>query len=207
MYNKKNFLKGGDGMVKLRFLGILILLLALPAIAAAYGGHDGLNCTGCHGIHNAKGEIIFAVAPNTKAVNPWTKKSYTGTTALCLGCHETVEKGGLGILPVSAGHSHPYDVTPSPKVAKVPAVFLRDGKLECVGCHDPHPSNPYYDYLRVDVGTKGAKMAEFCALCHGSKASPKDVAAMKVFNSMDETKYAPPTPPAAPEAPAAPKKK
>lgn len=198
-------------MKELKFLGILILLLALPAVASAYGGHDGLNCTGCHGIHNAKGDIIFAVEPNKKAINPKTKQPYTGTTALCLGCHETVEKGGLGILPVSAVHSHPYDVTPSAKVASVPAVFLRDGKLECVGCHDPHPSNPFHMYLRVDTGSKGAKMAEFCALCHASKASPKDVAAMKVFDSMDERKYTPATPPpaapAAPGAPAAPKKK
>jgi len=189
-----------------RVLGILILVLFLPAIASAYGGHDGLNCTGCHGIHNAKGEIIFAVEPNKKAINPKTKQSFTGTTALCLGCHETVERGGLGILAVSASHSHPYGLTPSAKVASVPAIFLRDGKLECVGCHDPHPSNPFYMYLRVDT-SKGAKMAEFCALCHASKASPKDVAAMKVFDSMDERKFTPPPAPAAPAAPAAPKKK
>ncbi|MGB9715969.1 MAG: cytochrome c3 family protein [Thermodesulfovibrionales bacterium] len=186
----------------LRIFGVCVLTLVLPALAFAYGGHDGLNCTGCHGIHNAKGEIIFAVEPNKKAINPRTKQAFTGTTSLCLGCHETVERGGLGILAVSAAHSHPYGVTPSPKVANVPAIFLRDGKLECVGCHDPHPSNPYYMYLRVDT-SKGAKMAEFCALCHASKATPKDVAAMKVFDSMDERKF---TPPPAP-APEAPKKK
>lgn len=193
-------------MVKLRFLGILILLLALPAIAVAYGGHDGLNCTGCHGIHNAKGEIIFAVEPNKKAINPSTKQPFTGTTALCLGCHETVEKGGLGIMAVSAVHSHPYGVTPNTKVATVPAVFLREGKLECVGCHDPHPSNPFYKYLRVDTA-KGAKMQDFCALCHSSKSSPKAVAEMKVFDSMDERKFTAPSAPAAPKAPAAPTKK
>lgn len=191
-------------MKGLKFLGILILVIALPAVAFAYGGHDGLNCTGCHGIHNAKGEIIFAVEPNKKAINSRTKQPYTGTTALCLGCHETVEKGGLGILAVSAAHSHPYGITVNPKVANVPAVFLRDGRLECVGCHDPHPSNPYYQYLRVEPGAKGAKMAEFCALCHASKATPTDAAKMKVFDSMDERKYSPATPPAAPKAPAAP---
>jgi predicted CXXCH cytochrome family protein len=193
-------------MVRLRFLGILVLLLALPAIAVAYGGHDGLNCTGCHGIHNAKGEIIFAVEPNKKAINPITKQPFTGTTALCLGCHETVEKGGLGIMAVSAVHSHPYGVTPNTKVAAVPAVFLREGKLECVGCHDPHPSNPFYKYLRVDTA-KGARMQDFCALCHASKSSPKAVAEMKVFDSMDERKFTAPSAPAAPKAPAPPTKK
>jgi len=177
-------------MGKYRFLGIVILLLALPAFAFAAGGHDGLNCTGCHGIHNAKGEIIFAVDPNRKAISPWTKQSFAGTTALCLGCHESIEKGGLGILAVSASHSHPYGVTPKAKVATVPSVFLRDGKLECVGCHDPHPSCQYYKYLRVDTA-KGAKMQDFCAMCHPSKADPKALKEMKMFDSMDERKYTP----------------
>lgn len=193
-------------MVKLRFLGIAILLLALPALAYAAGGHDGLNCTGCHGIHNAKGDIIFAVAPNTKAISQWTKKPFTGTTALCLGCHETIENGGLGILAVSAAHSHPYGLTPNPKVASVPAAFLRDGKLECVGCHDPHPSDPYYKYLRVDTA-KGGKMQDFCAMCHPSKADPKVLKDLRIFDSMDEKKYSPVSVPSAPQVPAAPKKK
>ncbi|MEW6214310.1 MAG: cytochrome c3 family protein, partial [Nitrospirota bacterium] len=158
-------------MVGLRFLGILILLLALPAIASAAGAHDGLSCTGCHGIHTAKGDIIFAVEPNKKAINPRTKQPYAGVTALCLGCHETMERGGLGIKAVSPSHSHPYGVEPNPKAAIVPAAFLRAEKLECVGCHDPHPSNSNFKYLRVDTA-KGAKMQDFCAMCHPMKADP-----------------------------------
>jgi len=177
-------------MKTMRFLSVVILLVALPAIAFAAGGHDGLNCTGCHGIHNAKGEIIFAVEPNKKAINPWTKKPFRGTTALCLGCHEIIEKGGLGILTVSASHSHPYGVVPKPKVANVPSAFLRNGKLECVGCHDPHPSNQNYEYLRVDTA-KGAKMGDFCAMCHPRKADVKALKEMKMFDSMDERKSAP----------------
>jgi predicted CXXCH cytochrome family protein len=180
-------------MVLLRFLCVVILLLALPAIGFAAGAHDGLNCNGCHSIHNAKGEIIFAVEPNKKSINPATKQPYTGTTALCLGCHETMERGGLGIMPVSSHISHPYGVTPDLKVATVPAVFLRDGKLECVGCHDPHPANPNYQYLRVDT-KKGAEMQTFCAMCHSSKADPKVLKEMKIFDSMDERKLAAPAP-------------
>jgi hypothetical protein len=73
----------------LKVFGFMVLALAVPAFAFAAGAHDGLNCVGCHGIHNAKGDIIFAVEPNKKAVNPNTKQPSTGTTALCLGCHET----------------------------------------------------------------------------------------------------------------------
>ncbi|MFZ6017653.1 MAG: cytochrome c3 family protein [Nitrospirota bacterium] len=194
-------------MVVLRFLGILILSLALPAISFAAGGHDGLNCTGCHDIHSAKGPIIFAVPENKKSINPRTNQPFATTTALCLGCHETMEKGGLGIKAISAHISHPYGVVPNPKVAIVPEVFLRDGRLECVGCHDPHPSNTYHRYLRVETA-KGVKMAEFCALCHSAKADPRVLKEMRIFDSMDQRKVslAPALEsPAVPEA--APKKK
>jgi predicted CXXCH cytochrome family protein len=174
-------------MVALRVVGIVILSLAVPALVFAAGAHDGLGCVGCHGIHNAKGDIIFA--------------PFTGITALCLGCHETIDKGGMGIAAVSSKHSHPYGVTPNPKVATVPGVFLRGGNLECVGCHDPHPSNQNYKYLRVDTA-KGAKIGDFCGMCHASKADPAAVKQMKIFNSMDERKA-----PAAAPAPAPMKKK
>lgn len=177
-------------MKLLRLLCIVVLVLALPAVTLAAGKHEGLNCVGCHGIHDAKGEFIFVVAPNSKAINPWTNKPFTGTTALCLGCHETTDKGGLGIMAVSASHSHPYGIVPTPKAANVPAIFLRDGKLECVGCHDPHPSNLNFQYLRVDTA-KGAKMQNFCAMCHPSKADPSVLKDLRIFNSMDETKFSP----------------
>ncbi len=203
----------------LRVLALGAVAAALPLTAFAAGGHDSIGCTGCHSIHTAKGEIIFAVSPNKQAVNPKTKQPYTGTTALCLGCHEESSKGGQGYAPVSATHSHPYGLqTVNPKVAKVPAELLREGgRFECLGCHDPHPSNPYYKYLRVDTA-KGSKIDAFCAVCHPIKA---DAATSQekavIFTSMDETgnrvakpaaateKKAPAAAPAAPAA--APKKK
>lgn len=187
-------------MVMFRILGVIVLALAVPVMSFASGAHDGLNCVGCHGIHNAKGELIFAVEPNKKAINPKTKQLFTGTTALCLGCHETMDRGGMGIAAVSATHSHPFGVVPNAKVAIVSDVFLRDGKLECVGCHDPHPSNPNHKYLRVDTA-KGAKMGDFCAMCHGSKADAVALKNMKIFNSMDERKGGAPAPAPAPAAP------
>ena len=192
----------------LRIFAVCVFVLSLGSMSWAAGAHDGLLCTGCHGIHTAKGDIIFAVEPNKKAINPKTKQPNTGTTALCLGCHETPDKGGMGIMAVSGHMSHPFGVTPNAKIATVPAAFLREGKLECVGCHDPHPSNPFYKYLRVDT-SKGAKMTDFCAMCHSSKADPNVVKNLKMFNSMDERSYVPAavTPAAPASAPAAPKRK
>ncbi len=162
---------------------------ALPLAARAAGGHDGIGCAGCHSIHAAKGDIIFAVASNKTVVNPKTKQPYTGTTALCLGCHSESSQGGQGYAPVHANMSHPYGLTQvNPKVAKVPPELLREGgRFECLGCHDPHPSNPYYKYLRVDTN-KGASMDAFCAVCHPIKADTSTASAKVVlFTSMDET--------------------
>jgi predicted CXXCH cytochrome family protein len=101
------------------------------------------------------------------------------------------------MVPVSISHSHPMGKEVNPKVATVTQEFLRDGKLECVGCHDPHASNPNWALLRVDT-QQGTDMDTFCAMCHATKADASTVAAIKkvqIFTSMDETK-----PPAAPPA-------
>ncbi len=168
----------------------LALVAVAPAAAFAAGGHDAVGCTGCHSIHAAKGAIIFAVGPNKVDVNPKTKQPYTGITALCLGCHQESNKGGQGYAPVHSNMSHPYGIDKiNAKIAKVPAELVGDnGSFSCMGCHDPHPSNPYYKYLRVDTA-KGAKMDNFCAACHPIKADDAAQAAGKsgFYTSMDET--------------------
>jgi len=169
---------------------VLTIIALAPAAALAAGGHDSVGCNGCHSLHAAKGAVIFAVPPNAKYLNPATNEPYSGTTALCLGCHQDSDKGGQGIAPISQHVSHPFGLkTVNPKVAKVPGELLREGgRFECLGCHDPHPSNPYYRYLRVDTGAKGQSMDKFCAVCHPIKAD-QAVAAEKavLFTSMDET--------------------
>jgi predicted CXXCH cytochrome family protein len=173
----------------LRGLALAAVAAALPMSAFAAGGHDSVGCTGCHAIHTAKDKIIFAVKANSQVINPKTKQPYTGTTALCLGCHEESSKGGQGYAPVSSSHSHPYGLASvDPKIAKVPQELLREGgRFECLGCHDPHPSNPYYKYLRTDTA-KGSKMDAFCAVCHPIKADTATAGERAaLFTSMDET--------------------
>lgn len=171
-------------------LGLLLLLMfcLVPVIVFAAGAHDGLECTGCHAIHTAKeSTLIFAVDANKKDVNPKTKQPYSGITALCLGCHEAPEKGGQGIKPIEGHMSHPFGISSiNGKIARVPGELLRDGKFECVSCHDPHPSNTNYKYLRIDTAG-GSKMDVFCAACHPMKADPKSASAKShLFSSMDE---------------------
>jgi predicted CXXCH cytochrome family protein len=175
-------------MFVLRML-VVVACLMVPLSAFAAGGHDGLVCSGCHGIHNAKDVIIFAVPANKVDLNPRTKQPYATITALCLGCHQNPEKGGMGIKPITAHISHPYGLNSvNPKVARVPEELLRDGRFECIGCHDPHPSNTNYRYLRTDVG-KGDKMEAFCAVCHPMKADPNAVKKVRFFDSMDERAF------------------
>jgi predicted CXXCH cytochrome family protein len=169
---------------------VLALSLLTPMAALASGAHDSVGCVGCHSIHGAKGDIIFAVAPNKSNLNPKTKQAFSGTTALCLGCHEESTKGGQGYAPVHANMSHPYGLASvDPRIAKVPGELLQaGGRFECLGCHDPHPSNPNYKYLRVDTGSKGQNMDPFCAVCHPIKADASAVATRAaLFTSMDET--------------------
>jgi predicted CXXCH cytochrome family protein len=190
----------------------LAIVAALPLSTFAAGGHDSIGCVGCHSIHSAKDKIIFAVSANKQVINPKTKQPYTGTTALCLGCHEETSKGGQGYMPVSGHMSHPYGLASvDPKIAKVPPELLREGgRFECMGCHDPHPSNPYYKYLRVDTA-KGSKIDAFCAVCHPVKADAGAADHAVIFTSMDETasrgaKKAAPAADAPAAAPAAKKK-
>src|SRR6266511_2136180 len=83
----------------------------------------------------------------------------------CVGCHAIHTAKDQIIFAVSANKQ-----VVNAKIAKVPGELLREGgKFECLGCHDPHPSNPYYKYLRVDTA-KGSKMDAFCAVCHPIKA-------------------------------------
>jgi predicted CXXCH cytochrome family protein len=158
-------------MRSIRVFAVAVLSLS-PFAALAAGGHDAVGCSGCHSLHAAKGAVIFAVGPNKTYLNPKTKQPYTGTTALCLACHQDSDKGGQGFAPIAQHISHPFDVDKiNPRVANVPAEYLREGKFECLGCHDPHPSNPHYKYLRIDTAG-GKNIDKFCAACHASKADP-----------------------------------
>lgn len=139
--------------------------LLLPVAARAAGGHDLVGCSGCH---LRKGGP-FPV--NTRYLDPLTNQPYSGTTAVCLACHQDVEKGGQGYAPIARHLSHPFALpSVNPKRAKVPEDMLLNGRFECMSCHDPHPSNANFKYLRVDVGPKGQRTELFCARCHPAKA-------------------------------------
>ena len=162
-----------------------VLAALLPRSARAAGGHDRLACVGCHGIHTAKGTQLAAIPPNFQAPERRTGMPHGPVTALCLSCHGDADEGGKGIAPVSAHMLHPFSLaTVNARVAKVPEDLLRGGRFECVACHDPHPSNPNWRYLRVALGGSGA-VAPLCNVCHPRKAAA-GLPLPRRFSSMDE---------------------
>jgi predicted CXXCH cytochrome family protein len=170
-------------------LALVIAVLGAPAAALAAGGHEGVGCIGCHGLRrgdSAAGQ--FALKSNAKYLNPKTNQPYTGATAFCLACHQEEKNGGQGFLPISRHGSHPFGLAAvNPKVAKVPPQLMKNGGFECTSCHDPHPSNPNYKYLRANVGKKGEKMDQFCGVCHASKGDARTQISAEFFSSSDET--------------------
>lgn len=169
----------------------LAIMAILSGSAFAAGPHDSVSCLGCHSAHFAIDDKIFAVK-NTKMMNPRTKESFDGLVAKnCLGCHELVQFGGAGIRPVHMHTTHPIGMVPNPKIASVPKNMLKDGKLDCVSCHEPHPSNTNFMYLRVDIGKDGSNVQKLCAACHSSKADFKSVGIkkvedIKIFSAMNQ---------------------
>lgn len=163
-------------------------MLLLSATARAAGLHEGLDCLGCHDPHYAKAMKLLKVN-NPKHPNPRTGTNIDGVSALCLGCHNLAETGGAGVRPVYLHMTHPVNVKPNSKIAKMPESLARDGMIQCVSCHDPHPSNPSWRYLRVDT-EDGASVGKFCMACHPAKTDAAfyktDAKSLKIFSSMNE---------------------
>ncbi len=127
---------------------------------AAWAQHDE-NCIDCHSPHYSKSKKMLMTNEPSVETNSHTNKPLDGVDSMCMGCHS-----GEGGTEVAIMQTHPVGTTPV-KV-NVPTDRLRDGKITCVGCHDPHPSNSNYKYLVVDTDN-GENMYKFCGLCHGDK--------------------------------------
>ncbi len=176
----------------LKKLGVVATAIFISTSSLfAFGPHDGLDCLGCHSPHFAVDDKIFAVK-NTQLTNPVNGQSLEGLSAAkCLGCHQLEQFGGAGIRPIHLHTTHPIGIVPNPKIASVPANLLKDGKLDCISCHEPHPSNKNALYLRIDVGESATSMQNLCALCHSAKVDMAgaglDINTMKVFSAMDQS--------------------
>lgn len=178
----------------MKIIKVLVSMLIGITAIFANGPHDAITCLGCHSAHFAMANKAFGVK-NTSSTNPRTGKKIKGLVAnRCLGCHQLEENGGAGVRPIHLHITHPIGMVPNPKIADVPESLLNNGRLDCISCHEAHPSNAHFMYLRVDT-KRGKNIEHFCVVCHSAKGDLKAMGFknaddIQVFSAMDQSKGA-----------------
>ncbi len=152
-----------------RGLFALFVMMLAPALCFA-GPHD--DCTLCHGVHTGQGPVILTETPNTTSLNPRTGQPFKRIGTLCLACHAE-EPDGAGYRPIDLSRTHPVGFKPDPKKVVLPDPSKgwpgEEEDLTCLGCHNQHPSNENYMYLRFTTNG-GDDMPMFCGKCHPEKS-------------------------------------
>ncbi len=149
-------------------LMLVFLVVCFSSPAWSVGPHE--ECDMCH--KDVEDDpYVFVVAADTKTINPRTQKPLTGVSAICMGCHNEE-----GEIPVLLEHSHPVGIAPTLKGVKVDKDALsysgEEGLLSCGSCHDWHPDNENYKYLRGKVNGR-YDLSGFCSSCHPDKGNPE----------------------------------
>lgn len=159
-------------------------------------------CIFCHAPHNITPNItpLWDHKLSSQTYTTYTSSTYTsgpqtpstGTSKLCLSCHDgtvavglTVAQGSIAttgamaavdVLTTNLQSSHPVSMTPvddgslvsslfaTPATTRDSAVKLVSGKVECTTCHDPHMPNvdPAVPMFLVRSNASGA----LCLACH-----------------------------------------
>jgi predicted CXXCH cytochrome family protein len=136
---------------------------------AETGSHA--DCTLCHSVHNGHQEILFTEIPNRTTVNPRTGKPMRRIGSYCMACH-AAEPDGTGYLAIDLRGTHPVGVKPKKvKLAgKLKGFPGEEEAITCLSCHDHHPRNKNFKYLRWSV--KGTYyLNTMCQQCHPEKGN------------------------------------
>lgn len=143
-----------------------ILLITTGSFAG--GITDPMVCLNCHGAHFAMDKRYFTIK-DTKLINPRLGESLKELEASkCLSCHQIEKFGGIGVMPIHLGTSHPVGMVPNPAIADVPESLLNKGKLDCISCHKMDASNKNFMYLQTDTDG-GKNIDNSCLVCHSAK--------------------------------------
>jgi len=106
-------------------------------------GIDKVKCISCHKIHNAEDKKLIRDGLNNEG---------------CFNCHVENKMAGKSII---GDNSHPVN-----KIVKIDIpdnLKLKDGKLVCTTCHNPH-SDIKGKFLRIDKN-------KICSNCHKEQAN------------------------------------
>ena len=148
----------------------LFLALFFLGRGSSEAGQGHENCSICHGAHTSKGLLLFPQKFNTGTINPNTKKPLDALDSLCMSCHAPKPEG-MGIRPLDLTRKHYFGGKPFLVILPAGAAGFQGGEelFTCVSCHDPHPANENYCYLRTPKGRKIKKsrqVKDFCLWCH-----------------------------------------
>ncbi len=144
--------------------GLMYLLVLSVCLlpATVWAGKHG-DCNSCH-IDAAQKDYALIQKTNVNIINPFTGKPYGKSDALCMNCHRNFETKSI----------HPVGIIPERMLlpAEAKGFMGQENEISCFSCHDPHPENKNYMYLRWPT-ERGANMASFCvAKCHANFAKP-----------------------------------
>lgn len=119
------------------------------AWAASPHALNGLACVSCHDVHQGDDDAILrhpksAPDPDAPKAGPANQvEAFTASTQLCISCHPA--KRAQANMP----SHHP----------------LREGKMSCSDCHDPHGGGG-------DSNLKKETVNETCFTCHAEREGP-----------------------------------
>jgi len=82
-----------------------------------------------------------------------------------------LEPVDVGFRVIDLHESHPVGIVVDKVILPKESRGFKgqENQLTCLGCHDHHPSNPNYMYLRWPTD-KGKNIPKFCAHCHPEMA-------------------------------------
>jgi predicted CXXCH cytochrome family protein len=128
-------------------------------------------CLNCHGDEEYKAQLK-ELGADISFLEDEPEAMPEGTTTpldeMLLGAVD------VGFMIIDLHESHPVGIVSEKVVLPEESRGFKwqENQLTCVGCHDHHPSNPNYKYLRWPTN-KGQDMNSFCAHCHTDKIKPE----------------------------------
>ena len=157
-------------ITKTKHMRITIVLIAIimfyPFAASGKEEQDGGHkpCSLCHEMEANKAKKI-KIKPDTESINPFTGEKYGPVDGICVRCHPTF----------THNEGHPMGIRP--EKVKIPKGWMgykgQEKELTCLACHNPHPDQTKYKFLRELVADKDG-IQKLCNRCHIKEAPRPD---------------------------------
>lgn len=152
--------KGTSGLI----LSVIVILCLAPAAALAEKHSD---CDSCH-VNAGEEDYTLVTKSDDSSINLFTGKPFGRSDALCMACHQQFEAESI----------HPVGIVPTRYTLPAESMGFagQENEISCFSCHDPHPENKNYMYLRWPA-EGGINISKFCvAKCHSKFAQPQKIA-------------------------------